>query len=353
VPVDFRPAAAGSAGGALTVQTDKGPFSFTLTGTGQAQGAVLSATPATVSFGGAVVGDSRASVVSFGNSGGQPLTITGVSTPAAPFSVDNAPAAGDQIASGAVVNVTVHYQPTAAGPANDELTVQTTAGDKTIGLSGSAGVGGHLTIVPGAGWDFGAIPVGTSATASVTLSNTGDSPVTMTRSKPPIGGVFTVLDDLPEGTTIAAGDSRTLRVRFDPTVAGDAGDAWSINAADGTGVHEVPLAGTAYVPARPTATPSDVTLPDLVTGSDATAAVRFDNAGGRPQTDAGDQRFTLRAVAIDRGAETGSPGTPGTGRRDGRPPRSGRTSRSSARGSRATVAASRSRVARTCRRPGR
>jgi iron transport multicopper oxidase len=254
VPVSFAPAQPGVVGGTLTVATDQGSFAFGLSGTGQAQEALLTATPPTLSFGGAIVGDTRAGTVTFGNGGGQPLTISGVAAPGAPFSAPDAPAVGATIAPGASITVTVRYQPTAAGPASGELTLQTTAGAKTIGLSGSAGLGPHLAIDPVAGWTFGDIEVGTSKTASVVLSNTGDSPMSITKSKPPLGAAFEVLDALPEGSTLPAGASRTLRIRFTPTAAGEVASSWTLNAADGTGVHEVAVTGTGMVaaPAAPT-----------------------------------------------------------------------------------------------------
>jgi iron transport multicopper oxidase len=66
----------------------------------------------------------------------------------------------------------------------------------------------------------------------------------LTKSKPPTDAVFTVLDALDEGTTIAAGTSRTVRVRFTPSALGPVSATWILNAADGSGVHEIPLTGT-------------------------------------------------------------------------------------------------------------
>jgi iron transport multicopper oxidase len=249
VPVEFTPTDPGSAAGALTVVTDEKELAFTLTGTGQARAAVLTASPPIVSFGGAVVGDSNASVVSFGNGGGQPLTITSVTLPGAPFSVPSAPAVNDVIAPGEVVNVTVRYEPSEVGDFDDELVLDTTAGRKTVGLSGSAGLGPQLALTPAAGWAFGTVTVGESKTVSLTVANTGDSPMTVTKSKPPANARFTVLDALDEATVIAAGQSRTLRIRFTPAEAGAIADAWTLNAGDGSGAHAIAVTGTGVAPA--------------------------------------------------------------------------------------------------------
>jgi iron transport multicopper oxidase len=259
VPVDFTPTDPGSAAGTLTVSTDDNNYTFTLTGSGQAQDAVLTASPPIVSFGGVVVGDSNASVVTFGNGGGQPLTITGVTLPGAPFSVPNAPAVNDVIAPGEVVNVTVHYDPTEVGSFNDDLILNTTAGEKIVGLSGSAGLGPMLTLTPAGGWDFDTVTIGETKTVALTMSNTGDSPMTITRSKPPTNARFTVLDALDEATVIAAGEHRTLRISFTPTEAGTITDAWSINAGDGSGAHAIAVTGTGAKPAPLEPTPVEPT----------------------------------------------------------------------------------------------
>jgi iron transport multicopper oxidase len=269
VPVDFTPTDPGSAAGILTVSTDEKDYTFSLTGTGQAQDAVLTASPPIVSFGGVVVGDSNASVVTFGNGGGQPLTVTAVTLPAAPFSAPDAPAVNDVIAPGEVVNVTVHYDPTAVGDFNDDLILSTTAGEKIVGLSGSAGIGPKLALAPSGGWDFGTVTIGETKTMALTVGNTGDSSMTVTRSKPPTGARFTVLDTLDEGTVIPAVESRTLRISFTPTEQGTITDAWSLNAGDGSGAHAVAVTGTGVqpTPVEPTPVePTPVTPTPIVPG---------------------------------------------------------------------------------------
>ncbi|MCW2995052.1 MAG: legume lectin beta domain protein [Conexibacter sp.] len=286
VPVDFTPTAPGSAAGTLTVTTDKGVFTFSLNGVGQATAAVLTASPPIVSFGGAVVGTSAASVVTFGNGGGQSLTITGVTLPGAPFSVDSGLAAGTVIAPGQSINVTVHYQPTAVGDYSDDLTLETTAGEKVVGLSGSAGTGPKLSLSPSAGWAFGSVTVGQSKTVSLTIGNTGGSPMTITKSKPPTNARFAVLDALDEATVIAAGTSKTLRITFTPAASGTVSDAWIINAGDGSGVHTIAVSGTGVAPAQLTG-PAAVAVPDTVLGSTGSATVTFGNDGDLPLTISG------------------------------------------------------------------
>jgi hypothetical protein len=243
VPVTFAPTAPGTAAGALNVTTSKGGFAFGLSGIGQAESALLTATPATISFGGATVGHQLTGTMTFGNGGGQDLTITGLDAPAAPFTLSGAPPVGAKIAPGRRIDVTVTFAPTAAGSFADEVTLHTSAGDKTIGLSGTAGVGAHLSLDPAAGLAFGDVVVGETATRALTLTNAGDVALTINKSKPPVGGAFTALDELSEATTILPGASRTLRVAFAPGDVGDASDTWKITGSDETGPQDVVLTG--------------------------------------------------------------------------------------------------------------
>jgi iron transport multicopper oxidase len=115
-----------------------------------------------------------------------------------------------------------------------------------VGLSGTAGTGGRLAIAPDA-LDLGGVALGQSAVASLTVANAGDTPLAIMKSKPPAGAPFEALDALDEGTTLAAGASRTLRVRFTPAQEGPAAATWTITAADGAGAHAVALTGTGTV----------------------------------------------------------------------------------------------------------
>jgi iron transport multicopper oxidase len=283
VPVDFTPTATGSVGGELVVTSDKGTFRFTLNGVGQAQAAMLTATPPVVSFGGAIVGDDQAGTVTFTNSGGQPLSVTSVDLPPAPFSVDAPPHPGDVIAPGNALNLTVHYRPTAVGDYDEQLTLHTSAGSETVGLSGSAGIGPKAEITPSGGWSFGDVVVGQSVTRTVTVANTGDSAMTVTKSKPPLGASFGVLDALDEATVIGAGQSRALRVTFTPTSTGAVADQWTINPGDGSGVHDVALTGRGVAAAHLTA-PAGASAGAVTLGTSGAATATFANDGGVPLT---------------------------------------------------------------------
>jgi hypothetical protein len=253
IPITFTPTQTGLIGATLTAETNKGTVSFALSGTGQAASAQLEVTPAVVSFGGTTVGGHLAGAATFRNVGGAPLKINAVELPSAPFGATGVPAVGSEIAPGGSLSINVTFDPTETGNFTGEIGLETTAGPGAAGLSGSAATPGALQISSEQN-DFGTVEVGKSATKSFQITNVGGTAVTITKSKPPIGGEFAATTSLPEGTTIAAGETLTETVAFTPTTVGSAGGTWAINGEDTTGLHEVSFSGTGSPGAPPPST---------------------------------------------------------------------------------------------------
>ena len=197
-----------------------------------------------LSFGGVAVNKQVNGTLTLSNVGGAPLVINGVSSPGAPFSASGVPAAGSSLGPGQSVTVTFTFAPTEVGSFGDEVVVDTSAGQQTVPLSGTAAIAGNLVLDP-TGLQFGTVAVGQTRVLEFQLSNTGGSQVTVTKSKPPGSGVgFTNTDDLQEGSTLGPGESRTLHVQFQPQKAGPVTDHWTINADGDQGILTLELTGT-------------------------------------------------------------------------------------------------------------
>ncbi len=255
VPVTFAPTEAGLVGATVTAKTSAGDQMFAVSGTGQFKGPHLIVSPPVVSFQGTAIGAHRSETTTFSNGGSEPLTISEVTLPAPPFGTEGAPKAKDTIASGKSVTVTVSFNPTQAGTFKSAIGLQTTGGNGQIGLSASAAAPGTLQVDHEAN-DYGSVLVGSESTRSFTITNTGGTAVTITKSKPPIGGEFTSATSLPEGTTVQAGESITEQVTFAPTAAGAASGEWQINGEDTSGLHTVLFTGTATRPTPSSGSPS-------------------------------------------------------------------------------------------------
>lgn len=248
VPITFLPTGTGPQGATVTATTSTGAkASFALSGNGQAAGPKLEVVPPLVTFGGTEVGGHLSAGATFRNIGGSPLTIEKVKLPSAPFGASGAPGEGSQIPPGGSVTVTVTFDPTEAGTFGGQIELETDGGDEAIGLSGSAGDPGTLQI-EGESLEYGLLEVGSSAGRSFTVSNTGGTAVTITKSKPPIGGAFEASTSLSEGTTIQPGQKVTETVVFTPTEAGEQTGLWQINGDGSSGVHQVSFTGVGYTP---------------------------------------------------------------------------------------------------------
>ncbi|MFL5826293.1 MAG: choice-of-anchor D domain-containing protein [Thermoleophilaceae bacterium] len=272
VPVDFTPTSAGPAGGTLSVQSDHGPVQLGMTGTGKTPGAALSLDPPVVSFPGARPGDVTTGAFTIANSGGSDLTLNSVTPSGGPFTVDGGPSPGDVLAPGDRIAVSLRFSPQSAGEFSGQLSVHSSAGTDAIGLSGTATEPPQLHIEP-ASLSFGDVMPGASTTSSFVLSNPGGGPLTIMKSKPPSVGPFRPETPLDEGTTIPAGASRTLTVRFAPQALGTVSDAWVITGNDDSGVHTVAMSGSGVLvdPQQP-GQPSGLGVPGLTEASTVVAA---------------------------------------------------------------------------------
>lgn len=247
VPVSFAPTTAGLAGGGLAVATSGGTVTLELSGTGRTLEPHLDAAPPAVSFGPLALGREATGTVTFANEGASPLTIEGVDLPEAPFSVADPPEPGDVIAGGDAITLAVTFAPTETGADADELALETTGGDEAVGLSGVGAPPPHLTFSSLA-LDFGSVPLGRSTTRGFTLTNTGGSTLTITKSKPPSRGRFVALTELAESTTLGPGDSLREIVRFTPASLTATNDGWTITGDDGSGVQVVTFTGRGAPP---------------------------------------------------------------------------------------------------------
>ena len=246
IPVTFSPTATGQIGGTLTVQSTTMPLQIPLSGTGLASAPDLVAQTAGLSMGGAVIGSSVSDSVSFSNVGAAPLTVTGVDLPSAPFSVSGAPVPGQPSATippGGSFTVTVTFAPSVVGSYTDSLEILSNGGNATVALTASATAPSALTVSKSS-VSFGTVDLGAAKLETVTLKNSGGSPITIAKSKPPVLGGFVAQTSLPEGTTIPAGGSVALTVAFIPSAAKSYSDQWLINGNGTQGLLTVTFTGT-------------------------------------------------------------------------------------------------------------
>jgi Abnormal spindle-like microcephaly-assoc'd, ASPM-SPD-2-Hydin/PQQ-like domain len=259
VPVTFSPTAPGSITGALT-------FSITDSGSSELLGASLqgnatkpgfTGSPATLDFGEVPIGSTKSLTASFTNTGTADETVTAVTGPGAPYTATGLPAQGAVISPGQSVAVSVTYTPTAAQTDSSSIVITGPDGSGTVTLTGQAVTGyAELSMTP-ASLGFGSVPVGMTATRTLTVSNTGNLNVTITKAAPP-ALPYIVSTPLPEGQVLAPDESVQVDVTFAPNATGTFNSLYVITADDGSGPHNVSVSGTAVTSGGGTPLPSVV-----------------------------------------------------------------------------------------------
>ncbi|MGA9963720.1 MAG: choice-of-anchor D domain-containing protein [Terriglobales bacterium] len=155
----------------------------------------------------------------------------------------------------------------------------------------SAGAFGQLTANPST-VNFGNVPLGTGATQSVAIANSGGQRLTLSLAG--ITGTGFSLSGLASPVTLSPGQSLNVTVAFSPQSAGTAtgGISLTYNGAfrhhyrwtNNTSVLTVSLSGTGTSPGLLVANPSSVSFANLLVGNSQTQAVSLTNSGGTSVT---------------------------------------------------------------------
>ncbi|GAA1980773.1 cell wall-binding repeat-containing protein [Catenulispora subtropica] len=316
LPVTFTPAAPGTIGAILSVQTESdGTVGVSLTGTGTQDG--LGSNPPALAFDtDQPVGFPATLPARIVNTGTTDETVGAITVPAdgGPYTVTGLPDPGTVLAPGQGVDVSVTYHPTAAGASTDSIVIHSTSGNATndtltIPLSGTAVDGqGHLTFTPPV-VDFGDVTVGKKSTQRLTVSNDGNIPLTITKAKAP-AGVFSTAKPLNETMVIGPEQTVTLMIDFQPDTAGPASAFYEVTANTGQGAMTAQFIGNGVAAPPP---------PDGGSGGGGTTAPPPPAptpapAGGNPTVSRlwGDNRY-LTGVAVSQ-AQWANAGGDNTGR---------------------------------------
>jgi len=280
----FDPSTIGNESATYTIQTTAGSFNVTLTGTGISP---LSLSRPSLDFGSVPVGVGALPLsVSLWNFG-QNVQILGVSSTslqAADFPLLTPVTSGQALAVAQPVTATASgtasltlqfgFVPSAVGTESATYTIQTSAGDLTLNLTGTGG--SSISLSP-ANLDFGSVPVGTPAQPqTVTLQNLDPNNVllsiTTSGANP---NDFHVFSGPSIGQTLGAGSAQFL-FAFVPSVMGSESATVTFHTTDGdltlnltgTGTSPISLIPTSSdfgaVPlGTPAQTPLTVTLQNL------------------------------------------------------------------------------------------
>jgi hypothetical protein len=248
ISVIFSPTTTGTLSANLTITDNlsSSPQTVSLLGTGTSETVTL--VPSSLTFASQVVGTtSPAQVVTLTNTGTAAISITSI-TASTNFGETNT--CGSSVAAGAACTISVTFTPTTTGTLTGSITIADTANGspQIVGLTGTGASAPGVSLSP-TSLTFASQALDTSSPAqTVTLTNTGAGPLTIT-------SVSTTGDYSQTNTcggSVAAGATCAISVVFTPTATGT-------------------RSGTVVVTDNATNSPQTATL----TGTGATASITF------------------------------------------------------------------------------
>ena len=239
----------GTGPGVVTYRVDANPGSGYRTGSIEVEGQVHAVNQAgtvedariislsgDLTFGAIALGTTATRVLAIANTGNADLTVTGITYP-----TGYTGAWSGTLAPGATQNVTVTFAPTAVVNYNGTITVQAnqTGGAPTIGVSGSGSMTFTRIIGLSGNLAFGNVAVGTTATRTLTITNTGNDTLLMSGLLFPQG--FATMSG---SLNIAPGGSTSVSITLTPPTAGAFGGTIRALGTQTSGVDTIPVSGT-------------------------------------------------------------------------------------------------------------
>lgn len=286
--LEFAPAQAGSASGLLTFADGAGTQTVELSGTG-ASPPTDTLSPASLAFPSTPDGQvSAAQSVTITNSGGVPLRSISISA-SGQFQQSNR--CGTQLAAGAVCTISVIFAPTQVGAVTGILTVADALRTQTVGLSGTGLTPPAFNVNPSSLIFTNQQPGVPSAPQTVTVSNTGGSPMAnigfsiagAAASNYSIAGTTC-------GTLLANGSSCTVQVVFTPCETGAIAATLAVSSSTaGVTPASVLLNGSGLLANGLAANPALIAFPVVAAGQSSPA---------QPVTVTNSSSYAINAVSL-------------------------------------------------------
>jgi len=247
--VSFAPTAPGIASGSLNVVSSatNSPTVIALSGSGLQP--MISVVPASVSFGKVTVDVTNTQTLTISNPGTASLSIGQASLAGTGFSLSGGMATPVSVPPGGSTSVTVGFTPTSASSYSGNLTLAANAPNSpvVVPLAG-AGVSTVLQLTPSpTSVSFGSVTTQTSATQNVTLTNTGNSSVSVSQIAASGTGFKASGFALP--VTLTAGQSTSFNVAFAPATTGSLSGGVTVTSNAANSPLVIPLTGAGAAPA--------------------------------------------------------------------------------------------------------
>jgi hypothetical protein len=201
-------------------------------------------------FGNDVVGSNSTQILIIKNTGTAILTITQVTATGSAFSVSGF-SLPLNINAGQQATITLAFQPTTVGPVSGTIAIVSNAptSPTSVALTGT-GIAAILTLsINPTSLNFGNVTTATSsATLNVTITDTGNSNVTISQIN--LSGVGYSMTGGGAPVTLSPSQNLTLTIQFSPTAAGTVNGSISMVSNAGGSPATVSLSGTGVTPVQ-------------------------------------------------------------------------------------------------------
>jgi Domain of unknown function (DUF4082)/Abnormal spindle-like microcephaly-assoc'd, ASPM-SPD-2-Hydin/HYDIN/CFA65/VesB-like, Ig-like domain/Cep192 domain 4 len=245
VRLAFAPTASGAFSGGVTVMSDatNSPLTLGLSGTGAVTLAPqISVVPSSVGFGSVSVGVTNTQTITVSNPGSGSLTVSQALITGSGLKIQGL-ATPATVVPGKSASFNVAFTPTAGGSVTGSLTLVTNAANSplVVPISGS-GVASVLQLsVNPTSLSFGSVTVGSSASQTVSIKNTGNAGVTLSALALSGSGNFKI-GGISLPVTLSASQSTSFDVTF--TAAGSGNSVGSIAIVSSANTAPVPISLT-------------------------------------------------------------------------------------------------------------
>jgi Abnormal spindle-like microcephaly-assoc'd, ASPM-SPD-2-Hydin/Protein of unknown function (DUF1573) len=240
--VSFHPSASENVTGNITVVSTQGANAVVAV-SGNGLQPAMSITPSSTSFENVSVGSAASQTIQLQNTGTGTLSVSHVSVTGSGFSLGTL-ALPLILSSGQTSNFNVQFNPASAGAATGTVSVVSNAPNSpaTIGLSGTGVAATRTLTFSATSVAFGTVSAGSSATQSVSLTNSGNSNVTVSQISE--SGTGFTLTGAATPVTLSAGQGMTFNVIFNPTTAGNDNGSVTVTSTAPGSPRSIALSGT-------------------------------------------------------------------------------------------------------------
>ena len=230
VALKFKPAVAGSASGTLTFSHNANPATskVALSGIAVAAAPVASVTPAALTYSEVVGSTSADQIVTVANTGKAPLLLSAVTVggaQAGEFAKATTSTCGASVAAGASCTLRMNFTPAAVGVRKGTLSIAHNApgSPAVVALNGTGTATPQPVVsVNKNSISFSALPLGSSATQSLIVTNSGHATLVLASLK--LAGSqpadYVLGGSCAAGMNIAVAQTCTISVRFTASVVG-------------------------------------------------------------------------------------------------------------------------------------